>query len=174
MPQASVLLRDLSRPEQPAGPALGALAGFIGLSEGAGLLGALDTRAGLEGWYQSLEKPSFNPPAWVFAPVWTTLYACMGTSAWLLWRERDKPMARVGLALWGAQLAQNWLWSKLFFKQRRPKAAMADLAVLLATISTYTGVAAAVSRPAAWLFVPYVGWTAFAGVLNGEIVRRNP
>lgn len=174
MPPAVLLDHPTTTAREPApDPQLGALVGFVGLGLAVGAVGAASTASGLRGWYQRLQKPPFNPPSWVFGPVWTTLYVLMGTSAWRLWRKRERPEARALLGLWGGQLALNAAWSELFFRRRRPDAAMADLVALWGAIGTYAVQARKVDRTAAALFVPYVAWVTFAAVLNAEIWRRN-
>ena len=124
-------------------------------------------------WYGALEKPSFNPPDFVFAPVWTTLYVLIAISGYRVWasdagRERTR-----ALALWGAQLTLNAAWSPLFFGAKKPALALADIVGMLVAIASYTAVARKVDKPAAWLMSPYLAWVAFAALLNAEIVRLN-
>jgi tryptophan-rich sensory protein len=152
---------------------LPALAGFIGVAEATGGVGAIATAQGLQGWYQRLDKPAWTPPSMVFGPVWTSLYALMGTSAWLVWQERHRPEARVALGLWGAQLALNGAWSPLFFGARRPDVALADIGALDLTVAAYALAAGRVSKPAAWLVLPYLAWIGYATALNASIWRRN-
>lgn len=115
-------------------------------------------------WYEALRKPPLNPPGWVFGPVWTVLYVAMAVAAWRVWRAQPGPSAT--LALWGAQLALNALWSWLFFGLERPGLALLDIAALLALLVFTTFALFAVDRTAGWLFVPYVTWVAFASYLN--------
>ncbi|HLL84852.1 MAG TPA: TspO/MBR family protein [Longimicrobium sp.] len=148
--------------------AAGAFAGAVAGAAATGTVSKPDA------WYRRLEKPPFNPPPWVFGPVWTALYTMMAVSAYRVWRapkSRDRDSA---LRLWAGQLVLNAAWSPLFFGRRRPRAALADLAGMHGLISAYTARAARVDRPAAWLMAPYLAWVSFAGVLNAEIVRRNP
>lgn len=146
-----------------------ALAGFIAGTQLVGGLGAIATARGLKGWYPRLEKPSFNPPNYVFGPVWTTLYAVMGVSAWMIWRKRNEPGAERALGLFALQLGLNAVWSPIFFGLRAPGAALADILVLDGAIAAYMSAARRVSTPAAALMVPYLGWSGFATVLNGSI-----
>lgn len=121
-------------------------------------------------WYAGLAKPAFNPPAWVFAPVWTILYVAIGIAGWRAWRlDPDGPLAVV----WWVQLALNFLWSPVFFAARNPDLALAIIVVLLATIVVFIVLAARRDRIAAWLFAPYALWVAFATVLNAAIVWLN-
>ena len=149
-----------------------ALLGFGGACAAAALLGAY-ANAGSKRWYRSLSKAPFNPPDWLFAPVWTGLYALMTASAYRVWRSPASQARTRALRWWGAQLVANAAWSRLFFGARRPRAALLDIGVLVAAIARYTGAAAAADRPAAWMMAPYGAWAGFAALLNQEIVRRN-
>lgn len=151
-----------------------ALAGFVALCFASAGLGGYWTSLGLGGWYDGLRKPSFQPPAWVFGPVWTALYASMAVAAWLVWRRRRVASVRVPLALFGLQLALNLAWSGLFFGLRSPGAAFAEIVVLWAAILATLLAFARVSRPAGLLLAPYLAWVTFASVLNLAIWRLNP
>ena len=124
-------------------------------------------------WYARLNKPALTPPGWLFGPVWTVLYACMALAAWLVWRKRGLAGAKRELALFAVQLALNVAWSWLFFGLRSPGLAFADIVLLLAAIAATTAAFWRVSTTAGLLFVPYLGWVAFAGVLNFAIWRMN-
>ncbi|MER6253341.1 TspO/MBR family protein [Streptomyces sp. NPDC001584] len=119
--------------------------------------------------YRSLERPSWAPPAWIFGPVWTVLYATIAIAAWLVWRRPDRPRVRRALTWWSAQLLLNLLWTPLFFGARRYGFALADIVLLLGAI----GVTAALFRPlhrtAAALLLPYLLWVAYATALNAAI-----
>lgn len=124
-------------------------------------------------WYAGLNKPSFNPPAWIFGPVWTLLYALMAISAWLVWRRSGFHGARLALAVFAVQLVLNGLWTWLFFGRHRPDLALADILAL------WLGIAASIllfyphNRTAAGLLVPYLAWVSFATLLNVSIYRLN-
>lgn len=152
-----------------------ALAGFGAAVTGAALVGARvgPDRAKTKRWYRRLKKPGFTPPRVVFPAVWTVLYALMALSAYRVWRQGSSPARKRALAFWWAQLAANAAWSPLFFGAKRPRAALADLAVLLPLLSAYTRESGRIDRTAAMLVTPYLGWTAFAAALNEEIVRSN-
>lgn len=124
-------------------------------------------------WYGRLEKPSFNPPDFVFAPVWTALYALIAVSGYRVWSSDAGRERTQALTLWGAQLTLNAAWSPLFFGAKKPALALADLLTMLAAIASYTAAARKVDKPAAWLMSPYLAWVAFAALLNEEIVRLN-
>jgi tryptophan-rich sensory protein len=117
-------------------------------------------------WYAGLDKPSFNPPRWVFAPVWTGLYILIAIAGWRIWRlEYDGP----AMVAWWVQLTLNFLWSPIFFVAHDLLLALVVLLAMLAAILTFIVQAWPLDRPAAWLFVPYALWTTFAGVLNASI-----
>lgn len=124
-------------------------------------------------WYRRLRKPPYTPPARALGPVWTGLYASMAASVMRVWLRPPSTKRTGALWLWTAQLGLNAAWSPLFFGLRRPRAALADSGALLATLGAYTACSAKVDKPAAWLVAPYLGWTAFATMLNADIVKRN-
>lgn len=139
-----------------------------------GITAGLATSAGTREWYPTLTKPAFNPPAWIFAPVWTALYLAMGLAAWLVWRRLgEAPAARAALVAFWAQLALNWAWSFLFFGMRSPLAGLVDIVLLLAAIVVTTALFFRVSAWAGALMIPYLAWVAFATVLNAALWRLN-
>jgi tryptophan-rich sensory protein len=121
-------------------------------------------------WYAGLTKPSFNPPAWLFGPVWTVLYILIAVAGWCVWRRdrTDWPMK-----LWWAQLALNFLWTPVFFGAHQIGLALVVILLLLAAILGFIATAWRQDRVAAWLFVPYALWVAFASALNGSIWMLN-
>jgi translocator protein len=123
-------------------------------------------------WYDGLAKPSWNPPNWLFGPVWTTLYILMGLAAWLVW-ERHRGDARVALALFVVQLAFNAAWSAIFFGLQAPGLAFAEILVLWALIVATTVTFWRHRVAAGALMLPYVAWVGFAAVLNFTIWRLN-
>ena len=144
---------------------------FVLLSFGATIPGAASPPGE---WYESLAKPTWTPPGWAFPVVWTTLYALMGTAAWLVWRERaSKPGVTGALILFLVQLALNAAWTPIFFGAHHIQAALVVLLILwLAILATL--VAFARVRPlAAWLLAPYLAWVTLAAALNFEIWRLN-
>ena len=155
-----------------AGQWLG-LAFFVGMSFAAAGVGSLFTTPAIPGWYESLRKPAWTPPNWLFGPVWSLLYLAMGTAAWLVWRGRGFTGARLALALFFAQLALNALWSILFFGRRSPGAALVEIVFLWALIFATMAAFWRLSRAAGWLFVPYLWWVTFAMFLNHAIWRDN-
>jgi len=124
-------------------------------------------------WYRSLEKPSWNPPDAVFAPVWTTLYILMAVAAWLVWRRRNHPLTPVALALYGLQLLLNALWTGIFFGAQTPGAAFFELLALLLCIILTSVWFWRIRVLAGVLLAPYVFWVAFAGVLNFSLWQLN-
>ena len=124
-------------------------------------------------WYAHLAKPAFNPPAWVFAPVWTLLYLVMGVAAWLVWRERGMARAAPALTLFLVQLVLNAAWSWLFFGLHHIGWALVDLAALWLAIGA-TLLAFWAHRPLAGLLMaPYLLWVSFAALLNFQLWRLN-
>jgi benzodiazapine receptor len=152
---------------------LAALVGFVLVCLGTGFLGSIATARSLTDWYPSINKPSINPPDWVFAPVWTGLFVMMGVAAWLVWKRADFSVAWLPLTVFGVQLALNLLWSILFFGLQNPGLALAEIWVLWLAILATIWVFQDHSRTAALLLVPYLGWVSFAAYLNFMIWRLN-
>lgn len=125
-------------------------------------------------WYAALNKPAWNPPGWIFGPVWTALYVMMAVAAWLVWRRGGFAAQRRPLGWFLAQLVLNALWTPLFFGLRQPGWAFAEILLLWLAILATLLAFRSVSRAAAWLLVPYLAWVSFAAVLNGTIWRLNP
>jgi tryptophan-rich sensory protein len=142
--------------------------------EGVGVLGGRWTGPEIPGWYRTLVKPSFNPPSWVFAPVWTSLYLLMGIAAWLVAGADTSPVRTFGLALFVVQLALNLAWSWIFFCKHAIGPAAVEMLVLWMAIAATTYAFAQIAPIAAGLMVPYLAWTSFAFVLNARIWRLNP
>ena len=151
-----------------ARPTLGALAVFIALVVlGGTAIGFLS----LPGeWYAALEKPSFNPPNWIFGPIWSALYVTIAIVGWRSWTYARGSLA---MKLWWAQLVMNLLWTPVFFEAHQIGAAFAVILILLALIIGFIATAIKRDRVAAWLFVPYAAWVGFASVLNGSIWMLN-
>lgn len=135
--------------------------------EAAGIVGSLFTASAIPTWYTALTRPELSPPNWVFGPVWTTLFALMGVSVWLIWRRGTKnPDVRVALGMFAFQLMVNVLWSLAFFGLHSPGAALAVIFLLWLAIAMTIVLFAKFSKPAAWLLLPYLGWVSFATYLN--------
>ena len=124
-------------------------------------------------WYAALQKPAWNPPSWVFGPVWTTLYLLMAIAAWLVWRAHGFAGAGAALTLYLVQLAANAAWSWLFFGRRDPGLAFADIVLLWVLIALTIALFHRHHRTAALLLVPYLLWVSFATALNFAIWRLN-
>lgn len=146
---------------------------FVAACLGAGVLGAIATTPEIDGWYQTLAKPTWNPPDWVFGPVWTTLYVLMAIAAWLVWRPAGFRGAPTPLALFVIQLFLNIVWSWVFFGGHQPGWALAEIVVLWGVIVATTVAFFRRSQAAGWLMVPYLAWVSFASVLNFAIWRLN-
>jgi tryptophan-rich sensory protein len=149
------------------------LAVFVGLCFGAAAISGVTTAAAVADWYPTLSKPSWNPPSWVFGPVWSALYLAMAVAAWLVWLRRKDVEVRFALGFFAVQLLLNALWSPLFFGLRSPGLGFADIVLLWLALVPTTAAFFRVSRPAGWLFVPYLLWTTFAAALNFAIWRLN-
>lgn len=125
-------------------------------------------------WYPTLNKPSFSPPNWIFAPVWTILYFLMGVSLYLVWSKGLKEKkAKIALYFFGAQLFFNFLWSFLFFGLRSPILALVDIVALWILIAITIFKFFPISKTAAYLLIPYILWVSFAAFLNLSIVILN-
>lgn len=124
-------------------------------------------------WYNSLQKPSWNPPAWVFGPVWSLLYTMMGIAAWLVWKEAGFQNAKVAMALFFTQLILNGLWSWIFFGMQETGWAFIEIMVLLVAIIVTTITFYKKRSLAGWLMLPYILWVAFATFLNYAIWTLN-
>ncbi len=124
-------------------------------------------------WYAALRKPSWNPPSWVFAPVWTTLYTMMGVAAWLVWRRGGLACQRKALTCFLLQLALNAIWSPLFFGLHWTGVAFAEIVLLWGAIAGTIATFYPVQRLAAWLLAPYLAWVSFAAALNFTLWRLN-
>jgi tryptophan-rich sensory protein len=125
-------------------------------------------------WYASLQKPAFNPPNWIFGPVWTTLFIMMGVAAFLVWdKGLENKKVKISLAIFGLQLLLNVLWSILFFGLQSPLYAFIDIIMLWASILATIIYFYRISAAAAYLLIPYILWVSFASILNLSIVILN-
>jgi tryptophan-rich sensory protein len=150
-----------------------ALAGFVALCFVVAAAGGAVTATSVGTWYAGLAKPAFNPPDWVFGPVWTALYLMIAVAGWRVWRRRSESGAWLALGAWGVQLSLNLSWSMLFFGARMIGAALADIAVLLAAILITAALFWRIDRIAGALLIPYAAWVGFATVLNAALWRLN-
>ena len=134
------------------------------------VIGGCATTSAVQDWYPTLVKPAWTPPAWVFGPVWTLLYATMALAAWLVWRRAGWGGA---LGWYAAQLLLNAAWSPVFFGMQRIDWALGILVALWLAVARTTVAFAKVSPLASGLFLPYLAWVSFAAVLNFALWRLN-
>lgn len=157
---------------QPSG-AVGQLVAaglFAGATATAALVGGLVTASSMA-WYDGLDLPSYAPPDRVFGPVWSVLYSMVAVAGFLMWRSTTRPLPTV---MWALSMLLNLSWTLVFFGLRAPEAAIAVIAVLLASIVALVVMATRHHRPVvAWLLVPYAAWVGFASVLNVAIAGAN-
>lgn len=141
------------------------------------LVGAISgyfTSSGVNGWYAVANKPWFNPPNWIFAPVWTSLYILMGIALFLVWKsDAATSTKQAAIALFAVQLTLNFFWSIIFFKLQQPGWAFAEIIMMWVMILLTIFSFGKISSTAAWLLVPYISWVSFASVLNYSIWRLN-
>ena len=150
------------------------LAGFFAAAFSVAALGGHATAGGVKTWYPTLAKPAWTPPPWLFAPVWTFLYAAMALVAWRVWRLPAGMAERAAiLRAWWLQLLLNGSWSWAFFHFRNPASALLVVGALFVTIVWIQPRLSRADRPSALLWTPYVLWTAFAACLNLAIWHLN-
>ena len=147
-----------------------ALVGWLALCFSASVTGVFVSTTG---WYAGLHKPSWNPPAWIFAPVWTLLYVFMAVAAWLVWRTGGWIKQRLALRLFLLQWLLNALWTPLFFGLHRSGLACAEIMILWLALAATLWSFWQVRKAAGVLLVPYLAWVTFAAVLNFTIWRLN-
>ncbi len=128
---------------------------------------------GIGDWYRTLVKPSWNPPNWIFGPVWSTLYLMMAVAAWLIWLKRGARPVGLALGLYAVQLALNAAWTAVFFGAHQMGWAFAEIALLDALILACVVTFWPVNRSAALMMVPYFAWVSFASALNFTLWRLN-
>jgi tryptophan-rich sensory protein len=141
--------------------AVGGIAGWLTVPEVAG-------------WYAGLNKPSFNPPSYLFGPVWTTLYAMMGIAFFLIWKaDADAGLKKTAMILFAVQLVLNFFWSLIFFNAHQVGWALVEIIVMWLFILLTIFAFGKISSLAAWLLVPYICWVSFATVLNAALWKLN-
>ncbi|XP_063707154.1 translocator protein [Culicoides brevitarsis] len=146
--------------------------GFVAFPHIGGILGGRITQRNIKGWYESLKRPSWRPPNYVFPPVWTALYSGMGYASYLVWRDGggfSGESAKLPLALYGAQLALNWAWSPIFFHYHNLSLSAMEIVLLTGTAGACAVSFHKVNSTAGWLLAPYLAWLCFASVLNIKI-----
>jgi tryptophan-rich sensory protein len=137
---------------------------------GIGYFAGMVTQNGIETWYSTIEKPSFNPPNWLFAPVWTVLYICIAVAGGIIWDKIDThPLAKKALLYFAIQLILNTVWSFLFFGLKNPLIALIEIIVLLLVIYETYILFSKINKTAGYLFIPYLLWVSFAMFLNASI-----
>ena len=144
----------------------------VALCNAVGILGAVFTTPDTA-WYTALAKPSFQPPGWLFGPVWTALYTMMGVAAFRIFERRDRRGATAALVLFGAQLVLNGIWSPVFFGAQAIRVSLVILFALVGMVALVLRRFRAIDEAAGWLLAPYLAWLSFASVLNGAIVWLN-
>ena len=137
-----------------------------------GFLGSIFTSPNINSWYVTLEKPAFNPPNYLFAPVWTVLYIFIGIALYLIWTSKSK-YKTIALWLFFIQLVLNFLWSYIFFSQKLINLAMFEIALLWVVIIACIYYFWKISKLASYLFIPYLLWVSFASILNYYILVLN-
>jgi tryptophan-rich sensory protein len=141
--------------------AVGATSGFFTIS-------------GVGSWFQTINKPSWNPPGWIFGPVWTTLYVLMGISLYLVWKsDASIVLKKTAICLFAVQMILNFFWSLIFFNQHQVGCALVEIIALWFFILLTIFAFAQVNKTAAWLLVPYISWVSFAMILNYTIWKLN-
>ena len=150
-----------------------ALTVFFGQTAFVYVMSGIVTATSVDGWYQALDKPPFNPPDWIFAPVWSVLYLTMAFAGWMAWRRSRDHQRRFVVVAFSVQLGLNFLWSILFFGLQWVGAALVEVILFWASILWAMGVFWPIDKRAALLFVPYACWVAFAIVLNAAIWMLN-
>ncbi len=141
------------------------------ICQGAGFIGSVFTTPKINTWYAGITKSSLNPPNWLFAPVWTTLFLLMGISLFLI--IRDKPLPKMALIAFAIQLILNILWSYFFFGLQNPMLAFAEIIILWLAIIITIYMFWPINKTAAYLLIPYIAWVSFAAILNFSLWRLN-
>lgn len=149
------------------------LAVFVALNAAVSALGGWATAGSVGTWYVTLEKPSFNPPDWVFAPVWSALYLMIAIAGWRAWRRAAGAQRSLAFSAYAVQLALNLSWSFVFFGAQRIGAALAVIVALLAAILANAFLFWRIERAAGALLLPYAAWVSFATLLNAALWRLN-
>lgn len=142
------------------------------ICQAAGIVGSVFTAPAIAGWYAGLEKPVFNPPDWIFGPVWIILYLLMGIALYLILIDKKKNKS-VALWLFGIQLALNSMWSIIFFGLQRPFYALIELIILWIAVVLTIWQFWKINVKAAALLLPYIAWSTFAMILNYSIWQLN-
>ncbi len=145
----------------------------MGITLMIGMIGGLFTSSSVGTWYVEINKPEWNPPNWIFGPVWTTLYILMGIAIFLIWKKRAQYSIALAMSFYVIQLLLNLLWSLLFFGLQNPQLAFFEVLILLSAIVITTVKFWKISKAAAILMIPYILWVSFASLLNFSIWQLN-
>ena len=145
----------------------------LALPLAVGAIAGIATSNNVTTWYPGLNKPSFNPPNWLFAPVWTALYIMMGISLYLVWTQPASARRSRALTIFFTQLALNFLWSFLFFEYHLIGWALIEIILLWLALLTCIVSFSKIHKPATWLLIPYLLWVSFATLLNAAIYILN-
>jgi tryptophan-rich sensory protein len=143
------------------------------ICQSAGIIGSIFTAPAVRGWYTGINKPSFSPPNWVFAPVWTTLFVLMGISLAAVWLSEKNGLRKKAIKVFFVQLVLNTLWSIIFFGLENPSLAFVEIIILWFSILYTIILFGKINRKAAYLLIPYLLWVTFASVLNLSIAILN-
>lgn len=146
---------------------------FLALCCFIAILGGFATGTSLDPWYRDLQKASWNPPAWVFGPVWTVLYCMIAVAGWFIYISKKSDLRNRAFFYYFVQLFLNFSWSFLFFYFQNPLLAFVDIILLVIFLWLTVKTAWDVSRMAAYLLLPYFLWTLYALTLNGAILYLN-
>ncbi|HPD74135.1 MAG TPA: tryptophan-rich sensory protein [Patescibacteria group bacterium] len=147
--------------------------GFILVCQMAGIIGSLFTAPAVKGWYTTINKSPLNPPSWVFAPVWTTLFIMMGVAVSIIWLSGKNETRSKALKVFFLQLFLNTLWSIIFFGLKNPPLAFIEIVVLWFAILYTIILFRKIDKKASYLLIPYILWVSFASVLNLSIAILN-
>ncbi|KAL1464482.1 hypothetical protein WDU94_004124 [Cyamophila willieti] len=150
--------------------------GAVLLPNVGGIASSLIVRKEIKTWYETLKRPDWRPPNWLFGPMWTSLYCGMGYASYLVWRDGGgfSGPARLPLALYGTQLALNWAWSPIFFGAHKLDWALGEISILWLTVAACGVKFHEVNQTAGYLIIPYLAWLSLASALNYVIYRDNP
>jgi benzodiazapine receptor len=143
------------------------------ITVGIGSLGGLFTYPEIASWYAGLQKPSFQPPNWLFGPVWTMLYILMGVSLYLIWKQPESELRNKALTVFAIQFTLNFCWSLIFFNQHQIGWALIEIIAMWICILLTIVQFGKLSTLSAWLLVPYISWVSFATILNAAIWKLN-
>ncbi|NP_001155576.1 translocator protein-like [Acyrthosiphon pisum] len=141
-----------------------------------GFIGGIFVRKNIKGWYETLNRPSWRPPNYMFGPVWTTLYLGMGYASYMVYRSGGGffGAAKIPLALYASQLVLNWAWSPLFFEFHQLKWSLVEICVLWTNVAGCIVTFYQINKVASYLMIPYLGWLSLATALTYNIYKNNP